>query len=361
MDEIRIANKEDIPGIRQIWYDVFTTDPLYLSLIFKDLYPQIDAFVYQRDQQIISVAFAIPITASIPYNSLQKSTSQSTHNTNSLLKGRYLYGVATKATARGEGLSKKVVKKIQEYYRKKDEKFIIVRPAEETLFDFYRKQGFNKPLTRLETTLHLETAPSTTLCATPLCFPRKPLPLSPIALYKMRTALFTSNYFVWSPGILKCILNFIYKEGDIANSYQFQGDKKYLIAHPDYQSQNTTKNIIVEETSLFHVQANTVTTEKTPQNKEGTAQNTVKQLQQIIYAAREFSPSVQNITIYSPVLYSPEKCIKRYLKTNSKETASCKNEIRDYSIKKEVFALIMPLDPSFTAAFNNTFFNFTME
>ncbi len=166
---IRLAGKGDICAIRKIWHDIFTSDEAYLDIIFNCLYPLLDAFVYTIDGEVVSVAFAIPIrlvrkdganTDLTPYSSKivesGSSTFERSDNIKKVHNGRYLYGVATIEQARGRGLSRKLVKHLSGHYTAAGEDFIITRPAEESLFPFYKAQGFSIPLYRRETTLSLK-------------------------------------------------------------------------------------------------------------------------------------------------------------------------------------------------------------
>lgn len=125
----------DYKEIIEVWRAVFTNDSTYLSLVLKDLLPFCKNYVIRQSGEVVSAAAAIPLDLKWPDKGKTKTVS-----------GYYLYGVATLEKARGKGLSRSIVKRIIEESRKEGKKFIITRPAEPSLFNFYKSQGFSLEL-----------------------------------------------------------------------------------------------------------------------------------------------------------------------------------------------------------------------
>lgn len=153
---IQKATTKDIPAIKSIWQECFTTDESYLHNVFTYLLPLSQVYICRNNIPtdcsktcvcpatstscpILSTLFLIPIT----YKSATKE----------ILHGQYLYGVATTAEARGQKLSIKMVENLSAMLKLHGEDFIITRPAEEKLFDFYRAQGFVMEISRRDFSL----------------------------------------------------------------------------------------------------------------------------------------------------------------------------------------------------------------
>lgn len=262
---IRVAGKGDICAIRQIWHDIFTTDEAYLDIIFNSLYPLLDAFVYTIAGKIVSVAFAIPITlvqkdeattnltteSSKIMESGCNSTCECLNKSTKRLNGRYLYGVATIEEARGKGLSRKLVKQIREHYTAAGEDFIITRPAEESLFSFYKSQGFTQSLYRREITICNSTASQNrSESNSPVFYSSDNIQeiqsrLDAAKLYTLRKDIYR-NYFEWSSPILECIIKLARAEDNLIKYYPDK--EKYFIAHYESRSENSANPDIISQT-----------------------------------------------------------------------------------------------------------------
>lgn len=58
-------------------------------------------------------------------------------------KGRYIYAVATKKEYQNRGYSSRLLEYVNEYININNEKFSVLVPANDSLFDFYKKRGYN--------------------------------------------------------------------------------------------------------------------------------------------------------------------------------------------------------------------------
>lgn len=222
-DYIGIAHKKDKEAVYQIWKDIFVSDKLYLSIIFNDLYPHLTPFVYKRENEVMSTAFALPVSIGE-------------------IKGEYIYGVATKEKARGAGLASALISHICCHFKAIGEKFLIVRPAEEQLFEYYMKQGFTLPLRRDEICMDLgETV------EVPVIKTRQISQLTPSLLQKRRAAA-NARLYIWPKEIYKAIINLTLLDRGCTCKFRYRNNDEYIIAHADY---STPDCVIIEETSLF--------------------------------------------------------------------------------------------------------------
>lgn len=406
---IRLAGKGDICAIRRIWHEIFTTDEAYLDIIFNCLYPLLDAFVYTIDGEVVSVAFAIPIRLVkkdganrdlTPYSSKivesGSSTFERSDNIKKVHNGRYLYGVATIEQARGRGLSRKLVKHISGHYTAAGEDFIITRPAEESLFPFYKAQGFSIPLYRRETTLSLKQLkqsagynipdnisllinidyrPDDTSLTNRDCRPddisqtnrgnnpddashisndsyppdkgyapdnesvalsrdNQQEDITPEELYNIRSGL-CENIFEWDSNILECILKLTNVERGIIRYFPELG--KYFIANSTQEPEDNTRLIIQENNfkSLKGVLSHIFNDNFTIGNNR-------------FSQSQEFNKT-ESVTLIQPASCNFEKFTENLYKSI---TASSITE----------FALYMPLSESVSQEIiKKSFFNFTME
>lgn len=349
---IRHAGKNDLCAIREIWRNIFTADEDYLDVIFNDLYPLLDAYVYTIDEKVVSVAFAIPITL------IERNAKDSSAPKETTYYGRYLYGVATLDEARGRGLSRKLVKHIKEHYTAAGEDFIITRPAEESLFSFYKSQGFSLPLYRQELTFNLNH-----LCQSSKslnCYRETAdynIDISAKELSNLRTDL-SQNIFEWSIPILECILKLFKVEKSVIR--HSQECKNYFIGSCySQESDNTTTPLAINNNTSQNLaqqenQRKLIIQENNFNSLDKLFSNILK-INDIIINENNRDPhtgefdKTESITIIQPV------------KANTKRsTDEIDNNLYVDNISE--FALCMPLSDNITDELIQTsFFNFTME
>lgn len=120
---IRLAKSEDIYGLSKLLIEAFDLE-YEINDILDMIEPFKNTFVYEISGEIVSTASAIPFVVG------EK-------------KGRYIYAVATDINYRGKGYAGEVLEYIKEYYKDTTD-VLLLRPAEESLFDFYRRKGFKE-------------------------------------------------------------------------------------------------------------------------------------------------------------------------------------------------------------------------
>lgn len=332
---IRLAVKSDICAIRKIWRNIFTPDEDYLNVIFNNLYPLLDAFVCTIDEKVASVAFAIPITL------VQRNVNGSSLPKGTPYYGRYLYGVATTEEARGRGLSRKLVKHIKEHYTATGEEFIITRPAEESLFPFYKSQGFTLPLYRREITIDLnptfESSKSHDKSRETIESNRD---ISAKKLQRLRAEL-DQNIFKWSSPILECILKLLKVEKSIIR--HFPESDKYFIA--SCYPQEDQRKLIIQENNFSSLRELLSDIHKT-------------EISTICPYPTEISNIYPHPTDVDKMVLI--EIILPFKSSKERVQIDFENKIIKESISE--FALCMPLSSNITdELIKSSFFNFTME
>ena len=126
MDEI-FAKDSDIENISAIWRMAFSDFDEYINLFLDNLYSPQNTIVSRECGVVVSMAFLIPAQLVVngrPYSAY------------------YLYAAATHPNYRQKGHMGKVINSAKEVAKKRGIDFIVLVPAEEYLFDYYAKFGF---------------------------------------------------------------------------------------------------------------------------------------------------------------------------------------------------------------------------
>lgn len=122
---ISVAKKEDVSCLKKIWKDIFSDSDSYIDLFFACKFNEENTFVIKHDGKIVSTLY-------VDYNDVYLNGE--------IIKGAYFSGIATLNEYRGYGFATKLINYAKEYIKKVDIIYLI--PANEPLFDFYRKSGF---------------------------------------------------------------------------------------------------------------------------------------------------------------------------------------------------------------------------
>lgn len=129
---IRFSNHKDIPKLRQIMKIVFGDNDLFLDRFFQYKY-QNNALVFEVEDEIQSIAFLL----------------------DSLYQNRpitYVYGCATLPQYRGKGIMNEILSFAYQNRIEQNYTGLCLVPASDSLFYYYRSQGFenhfyrNKPI-----------------------------------------------------------------------------------------------------------------------------------------------------------------------------------------------------------------------
>lgn len=106
-----------------LWQSIFDEDEFVTKLFFEKVYGICQNPFAQENGKILSSAFLIPCKIEE-------------------YKGFYIYCAMTHSDHRGKGLMAQVLKSADEILQKTGSDFLLLVPAEESLFDFYAKFGY---------------------------------------------------------------------------------------------------------------------------------------------------------------------------------------------------------------------------
>jgi predicted GNAT family N-acyltransferase len=230
----REANSDDISGLFEIWTACFTDDKPYIENYFKYCFPYTKTLVAITDSgEIASSITLIPATAKIDKK---------------IIKGYYLYAVGTKPAHRGFSLSSSLINIAKQICRNEKRSFLITKPATDSLYDLYKRYGFDCSLYEEQILETFDSSGNQPERDTAHTSPLQTLPLTLEYFEQSRNV--SSNRFLWSREILNYImLETALKDGSciIASMKEDPSQMGYFITYPEPGNNET---ILVLETNF---------------------------------------------------------------------------------------------------------------
>jgi GNAT superfamily N-acetyltransferase len=129
---IKKATPEDREHIYKIWNICFTDDEAYINNYLDNCFPETTTWLLGENRDEFCSVLSI-----IPSFFIEKGER---------INGGYLYGVGTLPTHRGKSYSKFLMNHAVEAAKTEGLSYILVKPAEESLFQLYKKSGFDKEI-----------------------------------------------------------------------------------------------------------------------------------------------------------------------------------------------------------------------
>lgn len=114
-------------SLKKLWSETFGDDEEYINLLFDKGYVPSECFAEVIDGEIVS---ALYLLSGYIVNGRQK------------YEGRYLYAAATDFRFRSKGIMSKLIKEALEYVKSNNISFVSLVPANEGLYGYYGKFGF---------------------------------------------------------------------------------------------------------------------------------------------------------------------------------------------------------------------------
>lgn len=114
--------------LRDIWKNVFGDEDEYLDVFFDKIYQKDYVLSIEQDGKVAAMLFMVPYDVIIGKNKY---------------KSIYLYALATVEKYRNKGFMSKLINMANEYVDKNNYLFSFLIPAEEELYGFYKKFGFD--------------------------------------------------------------------------------------------------------------------------------------------------------------------------------------------------------------------------
>ena len=139
-----IKDKEKyIDSLITLWNRVFGDDEDYIKLFFKEVYFDGECFAETDGDKVVSAFYLLKCSIKCG---------------GKIYFGRYLYAAATLPEYRGKGLMGRLIEEAENYVRAEKIDFIALVPANDSLYDYYGKFGFNESMYKYKLAINKETA-----------------------------------------------------------------------------------------------------------------------------------------------------------------------------------------------------------
>ncbi len=114
-------------SLKALWSDTFGDSDEYINLFFDYDYTPAECFAEIKNGEVISVLYLL--------KGFIRAYGEE-------YEGRYLYAAATAESYRGQGIMSKLIKEAQDYAKENKLAFISLLPADEGLYGYYARFGF---------------------------------------------------------------------------------------------------------------------------------------------------------------------------------------------------------------------------
>lgn len=125
--ELRHAQRQDVPALKQLWHTCFGDEMSYINLFFDGLFQPLDMVVLLEEGRAVSMAALIPTAMTVGGESMPIT---------------YLYAMCTHPDCRGRGLGRALLDFAAEHARLRGSLAIALVPADQGLFHFYSRAGY---------------------------------------------------------------------------------------------------------------------------------------------------------------------------------------------------------------------------
>lgn len=123
------TSEQDIDELKNLWITVFGDDKKTVAFFFENTVNINDIYSYKKNGKIVSAFYLID-------SCVKKGNTQ--------LKGKYLYAAATLPEYRKTGIMSQMIEYAINYNKALGVDCIFLYPANDELYDFYKKFGFEE-------------------------------------------------------------------------------------------------------------------------------------------------------------------------------------------------------------------------
>lgn len=125
--DFSVANKTDKADIYSLWSEAFGDSKEIIDFFFNNLLDFDNALVCRENGEIVSMLFLIPAEIAIEEK---------------IYPAYYIYAAATKQIYRKQGIMSALLDFSAEYAKNNNIDFLFLHPANDELYNFYEKNGF---------------------------------------------------------------------------------------------------------------------------------------------------------------------------------------------------------------------------
>lgn len=123
------ADSDDIPGLKSLWKNVFGDSDAVVDAFFEKVCDISDVYAFKKDGKVVSAFYLIDAPV---------------RNADKILKAKYLYAAATLPEYRNCGIMGEMIEYAINILKVYGYQAIYLFPANDHLYDYYRKFGFEK-------------------------------------------------------------------------------------------------------------------------------------------------------------------------------------------------------------------------
>ncbi|MDP3437343.1 MAG: GNAT family N-acetyltransferase [Bacteroidales bacterium] len=233
--KIRLAEKDDTLSILRIWRECFTDDLLYISNFINYCLPYTKTWVVIPEES----NYAVAILSLLPSYAIIE---------NQKIIGSYIYGVATLPNFRGHSLSKRLIETAVSYCEENEKQYIVIRPAESSLFDLYKKQSFDTIISKNITKIDLNHINLTDIS------PLKRIENFSISVfYSIREEELFKTHLLWPMEILNYTIEDAKSKGGSLYALEGENSEKRTLFYIAYPEESNVDKIKMADSNIMHI------------------------------------------------------------------------------------------------------------
>lgn len=216
---IEFATENDFQAIIRLWHRSFGDNDMYIERFLNMLFNSKNCLIYRETSSILSMLFLLD----------SKIVSNA-----SIYPAYYVYAACTAPENRGQGIMSKLLKYAIDYSAREGKDFLCLAPADEHLFEYYSRFGFNKLFKRKEFTLSRSIMSQLSEDGAQPTMPS----IEEVKLLRDQT-LSTGNSLLWNEDIIEYAIEenklsggeniFVQKNGIFVGYVVYQVEKSMLI------------------------------------------------------------------------------------------------------------------------------------
>ncbi len=202
-----------IPSLKAVWKNVFGDEDEYIDLFFSSVFKKCKTFAFFENEKIVSVLYLLD--CKIRFGG-------------ELFSGYYLYAAATEKEYRKKGIMQKLISEAEEYSEKNGKDFISLVPANDGLYRYYSKFGFQTAMYKCaDESVPIETVEPKT----------EKVSASEYTAFRFEN---TENAFLWETEEM----NYVFSCFAYYNTYAFKTEDSFFILN---EEENEIKELLCKK------------------------------------------------------------------------------------------------------------------
>jgi GNAT superfamily N-acetyltransferase len=138
MSGVRLSRREDVTALKEIWRTSFPGDEAFSEWFLNSVYAPENALVYEDGGRAAAMLHLLPVRLCAGGEALTAA---------------YVYAVATLPPFRGKGVAAALLGVAEDLAKARGASYLMLVPQSESLFEYYRRQGFETAFFRSRRTI----------------------------------------------------------------------------------------------------------------------------------------------------------------------------------------------------------------